>query len=372
MRRPIMSRAVIYTFVGIRADEPFRSGLISKDDDVVVELPLKAWGIERADVFAIVDQTVGIPSFYKYRVRSGCTCCWGMRRQETIAVMQVHPVEFKKAMGYEKLSAKDVAKKREYVSVPAELGIGLNWVGFPIPRELDLRNRETQKNAFGGWTFFDLPAMTASNVVPLRRWDGEAPTVWKKALAPANGEGDPKALNRIWLTVEFHIDPGIGGDGVFYQRILTFSTSRSGLSRQIQGHWAHRLQTAEAFGMTQEEVKAHVKYAVYCIEAASSDMDIEAPSEGSFTWKNGESYDQIRRLTQFGSRTLNAERIAQDERRARAEGRHGRAEVLKVERERIAHPVGRVLGMSAFIPKEVLAPTEEEDENYAPCFACSI
>jgi len=369
MRRPIMSRAVIYTFVGIRADEPFRSGLISKDDDVVVELPLKAWGIERADVFAIVDQTVGIPSFYKYRVRSGCTCCWGMRRMETIGVMHVHPVEFRKAMSYEKLSAKDLSKKREYVSVPAELGIGHNWVGFPIPRELDLRNRDTQRNAFGGWTFFDLPAMNCNNVVPLRRWDGEAPTVWKRALA---NHGDQDPLNRLWAGVEFHIDPGIGGDGVFYQRILTFSTSRSGLSRQLQGHWEHRLHTAEAFGMSQDEVKAHVKYAVYCIEATASDMDIEAPSEGSFTWKSGESYDQIRRLTQFSARTLNAERIAQDERRATAEGRLGKAGVLKIQRERIAHPVGRVLGMSSFIPKEVLAPTEEEDEDYAPCFACSI
>lgn len=376
-RRPVMSRSLIYTFIGIRFDEPFRSGMISQDDDVVVELPLKAWGIERADVFAIVDQTVGIPSFYRYRVRSGCTCCWGMRRMETIGVLDRHPVEFKKAEQYEKLSAKDVARKRDYVSVPDELGIGHNWVGFPIPRELDIHNRETQQQAFPGWTFFDLAPVPSANVMPLlRRWEGDTETKWKEALATDSSqmsmldEADP--LNRLWVGVEFHIDPGIGGDGVFYQRILTFSTSRSGLSRQLQGHWEHRLQTAEACYMTQDEVKSHVKYAVYCIEAPQSDMDTAAPSDGSFTWKHGESYDQIRRLTQFGRRTLNAERFAQDERKARQEGRHGYADTLKAQCSAIGRPLGRVLGMGSFIPKEVLAPTEEEDERYATCFACSV
>lgn len=377
----------IWSFVGIRHDEPFRSGLVSQDDDVMTELPFKAWKVERADVFAILTETIGVPRYYQRRTRSGCYSCWGMRKSEAVGLLEARPVQFFKAASYEKLSPRDEAKKREVLSVPAELGIGHNWVGFPIPRELDLRCKETQAAVFDGWTFFDLRPMrqpASSRVVPFpKRWEGEQKTDWKGAIKAAMkaadgddapqmsfmGEIDP--MNRIWVGVEFRIDPGIGGDGVFWQQIVTFSTTRGGLSKQLQGHFEHRLKTAEAIGLSQDEVRDHVKYAVYCIEAPRALMDTSKPSEGTFSWKHGETYDMVARLTRFAKRTLNVARIEQDARIAEAEGKPGRAEKLRSERALIRGAVGTVLGMGSFLPKE--RETEEEmDEQYIPCFACSI
>jgi hypothetical protein len=382
LEKPIFGK--IYSFVGIRADEPFRSGLLSYDDDVSTELPFKSWGIVREDVFRILDQTIGIPRYYSYRTRSGCYSCWGMRRMETVGLLEHKPVQFFHAARYEKLSEKDKAKSQTFTPVATELGIGHNWVAFPLPRELDCRNPETQVSVFGDWHFFDLKAIRPANtgkVIPFpARWEGDAATRWKDVLSAKKDQVTAQTslldqvdpMNRLWIGVEFRIDPGIGGDGVFWQQFVSFSSTRSGLSRQLQGHYEHRLHTAEAVGLTQEEVRHHVKYALYCIEAPRAYMDVEAPSDGSFTWKRGESYDQVARLTQFAKRTLHAARIEQDARIAQAEGKPRRASALTEQRNALTGPVGRILGMSSFIPREVEQATEEEDPEYVPCFACSI
>lgn len=376
-QKPIFGGQV-WSFVGIRADEPWRSGLLSGDDDVHTELPYKAWGIVREDVFKILDQTVGIPRYYARRTRSGCFSCWGMRTAETVGLLEAHPVEFHRAASYEKLSARDAAKHREFIAVADELGIGHNWVGFPLPRELDIRNKDTQRAVFGQWQFLDLARQPSSNVIPFpKRWEGEAKTDWKTATAATpvdttpQGSFDFDPQQRLWVGVEFRIDPGIGGTGVFWQQIVSFSTSRSGLSRQLQGHYEHRLATAEAVGLTPDEVRDLVKYAVYCIEAPASVMDTDAPSQGSYTWKNGKSMQQIKRLTQFAKRTLNAEQIAQDARIAVARGKMERAEALQAERAALAGPLGKVLGMAAYVAREP-EPHAEEDERYTACFACSL
>lgn len=380
--KPIMGGQV-WSFVGIRADEPWRSGLISGDDDVHTELPYKAWGVGRADVFQILDRTIGIPRYYQRRSRSGCYSCWGQRRSEVIGLLEAHPVEFHKAGAYEKLSPKDEAKKREYVALADELGIGHNWVGFPIPRELDLRNKETQRTAFSGWQFFDLKAVKPDvdgKVLPFpaKRWEGDAATNWK-SIGKAATEGEQPSLlslidpvERLWVGVEFRIDPGIGGDGVFWQQLISYSSSRGGLSRQLQMHFEHRLQTAEAVGLTPDEVRAHVRYGVYCIEAPRGVVDVEAPSDGSFTWRAGDSFDRVERLAKFAKRTLHAARIEQDARIADAEGKPAKAKCLRAQRDGITGPLGLLIGMASYLPKEPQPNAIDEDETTVPCFACSI
>jgi hypothetical protein len=374
----------VWSFVGIRSDEPWRTGLVSQDDDVHTELPFKAWKIDRDAVFRILELTVGVPRLYKGRTRSGCSSCWGMRRWETVSLLDWHPVEFRQGASVEKLSAVDQAKHQDFISVPAELGIGLNWVGFPLPREIDPRCKETQQHVYSAWQFFDLrPARTATDgkVIdfPKKRWEGERPTEWAAIPQPNQDEGAQVSLLsvldpmvRLFVGVEFHIDPGIGGDGVFWQAIVSFSTSRAGLARQMQGHYEHRLHTAEASGLSPEEVRLHVKYAVYLIEAPKTLMDTDAPSEGSFTWKAGESYDQVERLTQFARRTLHAARIEQDMRIAETNGKAGLAQVLGQQRARITGPLGRLLGMGSYVAREPQGSVEEEDVEYVPCFACSL
>ena len=88
------------TYIGIRADE-FRDGYLSLKPNIKAKYPFIEDGIARADVFRILEETVGIPEYYKWRSRSGCYFCFFQRRDEWIGLYENHPDLFKKAMEIE-------------------------------------------------------------------------------------------------------------------------------------------------------------------------------------------------------------------------------------------------------------------------------
>lgn len=61
----------IYSLVGILADED-RTGLVSHDHRVLTITPFRCMGVDRSAVFAILEKSIGIPSLYRTRSRSGC------------------------------------------------------------------------------------------------------------------------------------------------------------------------------------------------------------------------------------------------------------------------------------------------------------
>lgn len=370
----------IWSFIGIRYDEPWRVGMIS--DKIEAAFPFKGWQMVRSDIFSVLDETIGIPRFYTRRTRSGCFSCWGMRRSESIGLLQWKPVEFQRAKSFEKLSSKDLAKSRTYASAAEELGTSLNWVGFPIPAELDIRSMDAQKSEFSSWQFHEEPAVGQSLVEAEKRWwRGDVHTDWtrigkvKKSVAEQLSLFElDGAVVRLWAAVEFRIDPGIGGDGVFWQEFITFSSSKSGLVRQIQGHYEHRKQTAEAIHETEDGIDLYVKFGVYCIEADVRLLDVSGTEDGSYCWKRGESYDMIERLTSFAKRSLHIERVRQDLRIAEREGKVQRAAECRKMLDGVVDAYGKVVGMSKFVPAPFV-PVDPElvtDEEYVPCFACSV
>lgn len=58
--------------------------------------------IIREDVFRILEETVGIPEYYRWRSRSGCYFCFFQRREEWIGLLEHHPDLFAKALQMEK------------------------------------------------------------------------------------------------------------------------------------------------------------------------------------------------------------------------------------------------------------------------------
>lgn len=92
----------IYSYIGIRADEN-RSGYISNKSNITPMYPFKEDGINKADVFRILEESgVGIPDYYKWRTRSGCYFCFFQRKAEWIGLKDNHPDLFEKAKTYEK------------------------------------------------------------------------------------------------------------------------------------------------------------------------------------------------------------------------------------------------------------------------------
>lgn len=93
----------VISYVGIRADEPYRTGYIATSDRVKAVYPFVENNIRKDDVFKILeDSGVGVPSYYKWRSRSGCFFCFFQQRMEWVGLLERHPDLFKRAMAYEK------------------------------------------------------------------------------------------------------------------------------------------------------------------------------------------------------------------------------------------------------------------------------
>jgi len=91
----------VVSYIGIRADE-FREGYISKKQNIKPVFPFIRDGLIRKDIFQILEDSIGIPEYYKWRSRSGCYFCFFQRREEWLGLYENHPKLFKKAMEFEK------------------------------------------------------------------------------------------------------------------------------------------------------------------------------------------------------------------------------------------------------------------------------
>ena len=102
--RPMLDEGItIYSYVAIRSDEEFREGYTSKQDNLVVKLPFKEAGIDKAGVLEILDGAgLGLPKYYEWRARSGCTFCFFQQKIEWVRLKDQHPEAFEEAKAYEK------------------------------------------------------------------------------------------------------------------------------------------------------------------------------------------------------------------------------------------------------------------------------
>lgn len=102
--RPMLAAGdKVTTYVAIRADEEYREGYSSKHPNLKVSLPFREAGIDRKGVMDILDSSgVGIPKYYDWRSRSGCTFCFFQQKIEWVKLRERHPEAFEEAKGYEK------------------------------------------------------------------------------------------------------------------------------------------------------------------------------------------------------------------------------------------------------------------------------
>lgn len=109
---------VVYSYVGIRADEPHRKGYISTKPNIITKYPFIEDGITKADVMRILDESgIGLPKYYEWRSRSGCYFCFFQQRIEWVGLSRKHPDKFQKAMEMERV---DSATGERYTWVSGE------------------------------------------------------------------------------------------------------------------------------------------------------------------------------------------------------------------------------------------------------------
>lgn len=98
----------VYSYVAIRADEEYRQGYGSKHDGLIVKLPLKEAGIDKRGVLEILEGAgLGLPQYYEWRTRSGCTFCFFQQKIEWVRLLERYPELFQAAMSYEKNALED-------------------------------------------------------------------------------------------------------------------------------------------------------------------------------------------------------------------------------------------------------------------------
>jgi 3'-phosphoadenosine 5'-phosphosulfate sulfotransferase (PAPS reductase)/FAD synthetase len=93
----------IYSYVAIRADENHREGLTATHPNLQVVLPLRERGIDKSGVIELLEGAgIGLPEYYRWRSRSGCTFCFFQQKIEWVNLMREHPGAFEEAKRYEK------------------------------------------------------------------------------------------------------------------------------------------------------------------------------------------------------------------------------------------------------------------------------
>ena len=94
----------VVSYVGIRADEPHRKGYISTKPNITPCYPFVEDNIRKADVSRILEESgLGLPSYYRWRSRSGCYFCFFQQRREWVGLLDKHPTLFWKAASLEKI-----------------------------------------------------------------------------------------------------------------------------------------------------------------------------------------------------------------------------------------------------------------------------
>lgn len=93
----------VYSYVAIRADEDHREGFVGMHPNLKVLFPLREAGIDKKGVIELLEKSnVGLPTYYRWRSRSGCTFCFFQQKIEWVRLKKEHPDAFEEAKRYEK------------------------------------------------------------------------------------------------------------------------------------------------------------------------------------------------------------------------------------------------------------------------------
>jgi len=95
----------VTSYVAIRGDEDHREGHSSTHANLIVKLPFREHGIDLRGVKELLEGSgVGLPAYYRWRSRSGCTFCFFQQKIEWVHLREEHPQAFEEAKRYEKVA----------------------------------------------------------------------------------------------------------------------------------------------------------------------------------------------------------------------------------------------------------------------------
>jgi 3'-phosphoadenosine 5'-phosphosulfate sulfotransferase (PAPS reductase)/FAD synthetase len=101
----LKSGDTVYSYVAIRSDEDYREGYTSNHENLKIKLPFREDGVDKERVLDILEASgLGLPKYYEWRSRSGCTFCFFQQKIEWVRLKEHHPDAFENAKKLEKLA----------------------------------------------------------------------------------------------------------------------------------------------------------------------------------------------------------------------------------------------------------------------------
>ncbi|MDC0233592.1 phosphoadenosine phosphosulfate reductase family protein [Candidatus Pelagibacter sp.] len=100
----------IITYVGIRYDERGRIGYKPTNNLIKAKFPFIDDCVDKEGVMEILDSSgLGLPDYYKWRSRSGCTFCFFQRRSEWLGLRENNPSAWEHAKSLEKQATENAS-----------------------------------------------------------------------------------------------------------------------------------------------------------------------------------------------------------------------------------------------------------------------
>lgn len=299
----------VHTYVGFTYGED-RIGMITEEEKVSSHYPFLDLKIGVNEVFELLDLTIGISDIYSTKSRSGCYCCFYLRKYEKAMMLFERYNEFQKSLQYEKLTDDDLARfglhdnpvlrealysndaiklsgRQEYF-IPASVDARTEFKGHSLrPKTLKLSDNLGKNKHEDQLSIFDMV-------------DDFKDDIQSGYLYVAVGMWISSASRDYFGDMSY--------SGLYNTEHIAFSKSLTGLKKSLHFWVEHKLNVAPLYRMTSEEMRKDLKVALYQIKVDKSILEVlEAPSKGSYTWSSTESYMQIETLTRLSHSVLTFE-----------------------------------------------------------------
>ncbi|HIF9337751.1 TPA: hypothetical protein ACX6RO_001840 [Photobacterium damselae] len=289
-------------YIGIRADED-RFTTLSEDGRnenwVTPKYPYMALDMGRSQVYGLLAATAGISPVYKHSSRSGCGCCFFKRASERVMQCCEAHNEFTKAGRYEKLSNNDLDKLAN-----SKLYSAISTVN---PRYFDrmIHNPDILLAK-------PVSLLTESEANPLKPLKANKRTeLHNLDLFDTSVNYVSDKYDTAYVAVMFLVHPdanniGLGGsltgtNGVYFHKIVNYTTTLHGLTRTLNYVYEQILSTAELYGETQQSLMRNLRIGTYEIKVPKGNLILDKVDNDSYTWAgNGLSYQSIKQnITQL-------------------------------------------------------------------------
>lgn len=347
--------AVFCQFVGIRADEPLRTGIQWNESYIASAFPLQSLGITKPDVNNIVKDVAEIPSYYREKSRSGCEVCIFSRRSEIINGWQTSPKTLERAAAMEGIQGNALKMYNALpVTVDKITGYGRNWLSYFRPSDLV----DTAYMPFEG--------KRGKNKIRNDVMDLFGASEAKKLYVAVEYEYE----NRSDLMMAVGMS---GAPMIYKEKIITYSTSLNGVTTALKHFWIHRVLTKEMYDNSEADMNRERQIQILEIEVDNFDEEIPPkPDDSSYTWQNDKKpLYSIRKTHAVIERILLTEGVRQLAKSKDSYIRNQYADALaKIEVER---EYGRILSSMRYEKKPLSELMDDPDVADAPvaCMACS-